>query len=74
MKFYDLTLEEQEDELDELYWDLMRARDNLEKDNPFYDELFDLTIRVLEKKIETSKKIKDNTNEYLKAEYWKNQL
>lgn len=74
MKFYDLTLEEQEDELDELYWDLMRARDNLEKDNPFYDELFDLTIRVLEKKIETSKKIKDNTNEYLNNEYWKNQL
>lgn len=74
MKFYDLAFEEQEDELDELYWDLMRARDNLEKDNPFYDELFDLTIRVLEKKIETSKKIKDNTNEYLNNEYLRNQL
>ena len=75
MKFYDLTLEEQADELDTVYWDLQNVVHEMESDNPFYVEVLDLMNRIHDEKKKTEEKMpKDNTNEYLKAEYWRNQL
>ena len=47
----------------------------MESDNPFYVEVLDLMNRIHDEKKKTEEKMpKDNTNEYLKAEYWRNQL
>lgn len=75
MKYYDLTLEEQADELDTVYWDLQNVIHEMESDNPFYTEVLDLMNRIHDEKKKTEEKMpKDNTNEYLRAEYWRNQL
>lgn len=75
MKFYNLSFDEQVDELHEMWYSLLDICGEIEKDNPFYDDIHDLMHRIYTEMTETKARMpKDNTNEYLKAEYWRNQL
>jgi len=75
VRFYDMEFDEQYEELDNMWWTLFNMTSDICKDNPYYDEILDLMNRIHDKKTETKNKIpQDNTNEYLTAEYWRNQL
>lgn len=75
MKFYEQDFEDQADELKEMWDMLIQIRENIEEDNPFYRDIIDLLIEIDKEKDEIEERIpKDDTNEYLTAEYWRNQL
>ena len=75
MKFYDLNFDEQIEELDAIWCNLQNTIDEMETDNPFYTEIIDIMNRVHDEKKETEERMpKDDTNEFLTREYWKNQL
>lgn len=75
MKFYDQEFEDQVDELDMIWDDLQKLIHELSEENPFYFDLLELANDVYEEEEKTKERIpKDDTNEYLTAEYWRNQL
>lgn len=75
MKFYDQEFEDQVDELDMIWDDLQKLIHELSKENPFYFELLELAHEVYEEEEKTKERMpKDDTNEYLTREYWRNQL
>lgn len=75
MKFYEQDFEDQVDELKEMWDMLIQIRENIEEDNPFYRDIIDLLIEIDKEKDEIEERIpKDDTNEYLTREYWRNQL
>ena len=75
MKFYDQEFDEQVDEL-EMIWDkLQEIIQETSIDNPFYTDILELSHRVYEEEEKTKERIpKDDTDEYLTREYWRNQL
>lgn len=70
MSFYDLSFDEQIDELNEMYFALFEITTSIEKDNPFYEEILEEMHRIHEEKEKTiERKPKDTTNEDLLSEY-----
>lgn len=70
MKFYDLSFDEQVEELDEVWWKLQETIHEMKSDNPFYLEILDTMNRIHDEKNRIKEKIpKDNTDEYLLNEY-----
>lgn len=75
MKFYDQEFEDQVDELDMIWADLQKLIHELSKENPFYFDILQLANDVYEEEEKTKERMpKDDTNEYLTREYWRNQL